>query len=271
VRCDRSIPGRTGLIASRSATKGRAAVFCVTGGIQVGPIAIALAAAFGFHSFWPFRSPTISCATPARLTVAILPGTDFRAQGTVWHQTPRQSSYRPARCLRQGVLTNHASPKMALSMWRCVVFFFHQSSPGAGSVPEALLLRRCQSYRLVVKASVIFHRKPDRTRLAKRKRFAECRNCCSNGSPAWPPFGPCRAPLTPRICVICRSEAEAAGQVLTLLMVLPTRQHTSPRIEAFTWARRRFRYFVFVCGRSPRGRAHYDLCSGVFMGDRLHE
>jgi len=57
------------LIASRSATQGRAAGFASLAGIQGGPIAMRLRQRSDFHScFWSFRSLTISCATPVRLT-----------------------------------------------------------------------------------------------------------------------------------------------------------------------------------------------------------
>jgi len=66
------------LIASRSASQGRAAGFASLAGISSWTYCHALAAAFGLHScFSPFRSPTMLCVTPVRLTCCILPGKHF--------------------------------------------------------------------------------------------------------------------------------------------------------------------------------------------------
>ena len=153
------------LIASRSASQGRAAGFASLAGIQVGTYCHALAAAFGLSQLFlavPVAYDIVRYAGAAYLMY--LAWKAFRASGTVLAPNARLPRYPVGQMFRQGLLTNIPNPKMALFVLALFPQFVH---------PEAGLCVRtdhdtcdaAQSYRAGGQWSGDIHRKPDRTSL----------------------------------------------------------------------------------------------------------
>ena len=83
------------LIASRSASQGRASGLATYAGIAAGTYCHALAAAFGLSQlFWQRPSPTTSCAMPARPTS---PGSPGRRSVPTERHLPRSPACRAIR------------------------------------------------------------------------------------------------------------------------------------------------------------------------------
>ena len=126
------------LIASRSASQGRAAGFATYLGIATGTYCHALAAAFGLSQLFlaaPIAYDVVRYAGAAYL--AFLAWKAFRSNGTTLAPVAGLPRYSQARIFRQGVLTNLLNPKMALFVLALFPQFVH---PEAGSVASQILL-----------------------------------------------------------------------------------------------------------------------------------
>src|ERR1700674_2213965 len=126
------------LIASRSASQGRAAGFASLAGIQVGTYCHALAAAFGLSQLFlavPLAYDIVRYAGAAYLLY--LAWKAFRTNATVLAPTPGLPRYPVGRMFRQGLLTNLLNPKMALFVLALFPQFVH---PEAGAVASQILV-----------------------------------------------------------------------------------------------------------------------------------
>src|ERR1700676_2874212 len=126
------------LIASRSASQGRAAGFASLAGIQVGTYCHALAAAFGLSQLFlavPLAYDVVRYAGAAYLLY--LAWKAFRENGTVAGPNARLPRYPAGQMFRQGLLTNILNPKMALFVLALFPQFVH---PEAGSVAGQIMI-----------------------------------------------------------------------------------------------------------------------------------
>jgi len=155
------------LIASRSASQGRAAGFASLAGIQVGTYCHALAAAFGLSQLFlavPLAYDIVRYAGVAYLLY--LAWKAFRENGTVVAPNARLPRYPAGQMFRQGLLTNILNPKMALFPQ-----FVH---PEAGSVAGQIMILATllNLIGLVVNGLVIFAASRIGRAFAERNRFS---------------------------------------------------------------------------------------------------
>src|SRR5712692_8887705 len=126
------------LIASRSASHGRAAGFASLAGIQVGTYCHALAAALGLSQLFiavPLAYDVVRYAGAAYLLY--LAWQTFRSAGTALAPTSGLHRYPIGVVFRQGLLTNLLNPKMALFV---LALFPQFVRPEAGSVALQIML-----------------------------------------------------------------------------------------------------------------------------------
>ena len=126
------------LIASRSASQGRASGFATLAGIQLGTYCHALAAAFGLSQLFlvvPLAYDVVRYAGAAYLLY--LAWKTFRSTGTVLTSTEGLRRHSIATVFRQGLLTNLLNPKMALFV---LALFPQFVTPETGSVALQIML-----------------------------------------------------------------------------------------------------------------------------------
>jgi threonine/homoserine/homoserine lactone efflux protein len=161
------------LIASRSASQGRAAGFASLAGIQVGTYCHALAAAFGLSQLFlavPLAYDIVRCAGAAYLLYLAWKAF-FLANGTVPTPDARLPRYPVGQMFRQGLLTNILNPKMALFVLALFPQFVH---PEAGSVAGqiVILASLLNLIGLMVNGLVIFTASRIGRAFAERHRFS---------------------------------------------------------------------------------------------------
>ena len=126
------------LIASRSASQGRASGLATYAGIATGTYCHALAAAFGLSQLFlaaPIAYDIVRYAGAAYL--AYLAWKAFRSDGTALAPVTGLPRYSQGRIFRQGLLTNLLNPKMALFV---LALFPQFVQPQAGSVAAQILV-----------------------------------------------------------------------------------------------------------------------------------
>jgi threonine/homoserine/homoserine lactone efflux protein len=126
------------LIASRSATQGKASGFATLAGIQAGTYCHALAAAFGLSQLFlavPLAYDAVRYAGAAYLLY--LAWKAFRSPGTSLATTTGLRRYSVASVFRQGLLTNLLNPKMALFVLALFPQFVHLE---AGNVAVQIMV-----------------------------------------------------------------------------------------------------------------------------------
>jgi threonine/homoserine/homoserine lactone efflux protein len=126
------------LIASRSASQGKASGFATLAGIQLGTYCHALAAAFGLSQLFlvvPLAYDVVRYAGAAYLLY--LAWKTFRSTGTVLAPTDGLRRLSIAVVFRQGLLTNLLNPKMALFV---LALFPQFVRPEQGSVAVQIML-----------------------------------------------------------------------------------------------------------------------------------
>lgn len=126
------------LIASRSASQGRAAGFATLAGIQVGTYCHALAAAFGLSQLFvmvPLAYDLVRWAGAAYLLY--LAWKTFRSEGTALAPTGGLQPVPIRTVFVQGLLTNLLNPKMALFV---LALFPQFVAPEAGSVALQIMV-----------------------------------------------------------------------------------------------------------------------------------
>ena len=160
------------LIASRSASQGRAAGFASLAGIQVGTYCHALAAAFGLSQLFlavPLAYDIVRYAGAAYLLY--LAWKAFWANGTVSGPNARLPRYPVGQMFRQGLLTNLLNPKMALFVLALFPQFVH---PEAGSVAGQIMILATllNLIGLMVNGLVIFTASRVGRAFAERHRFS---------------------------------------------------------------------------------------------------
>jgi len=126
------------LIASRSASQGKASGFATLAGIQLGTYCHAAAAAFGLSQLFlvvPVAYDIVRYAGAAYLLY--LAWKTFRAPGTARATTDGLHRFSIAVVFRQGLLTNLLNPKMALFV---LALFPQFVLPESGSVALQIML-----------------------------------------------------------------------------------------------------------------------------------
>jgi threonine/homoserine/homoserine lactone efflux protein len=126
------------LIASRSASQGRASGFATLAGIQAGAYCHALAAAFGLSQLFlavPIAYDVVRYAGAAYLLY--LAWKTLRSTGTVIAPTVATRRFPIGVVFRQGLLTNLLNPKMALFV---LALFPQFVQPSAGSVAVQIMV-----------------------------------------------------------------------------------------------------------------------------------
>jgi threonine/homoserine/homoserine lactone efflux protein len=126
------------LIASRSASQGKASGFATLAGIQLGTYCHAAAAAFGLSQLFlvvPLAYDVVRYAGAAYLLY--LAWKTFRATGAVLAPTDSARGFSIPMVFRQGLLTNLLNPKMALFV---LALFPQFVRPEAGSVALQIML-----------------------------------------------------------------------------------------------------------------------------------
>jgi len=126
------------LIASRSASQGRASGLATYAGIAAGTYCHALAAAFGLSQLFlaaPIAYDIVRYAGAAYL--AWLAWKAFRSDGTAFAPVAGLPRYSRSRIFRQGLLTNLLNPKMALFV---LALFPQFVRPDAGNVALQIML-----------------------------------------------------------------------------------------------------------------------------------
>ncbi|KJC59078.1 amino acid transporter [Bradyrhizobium sp. LTSPM299] len=126
------------LIASRSATQGRAAGFASLAGIQVGTYCHALAAAFGLSQLFlavPFAYDAVRYAGAAYLLY--LTWQALRSNGASLRPIAALPRFLLPQIFRQGLFTNLLNPKMALFV---LALFPQFVRPDAGAVAGQILV-----------------------------------------------------------------------------------------------------------------------------------
>ncbi|AZO10579.1 MULTISPECIES: LysE family translocator [unclassified Mesorhizobium] len=159
------------LIASRSASQGRASGLATYAGIAAGTYCHALAAAFGLSQLFvaaPIAYDVVRYAGAAYL--AYLAWKAFRSEGTAFAPVAGLPRYSRARIFRQGLLTNLLNPKMALFVLALFPQFVH---PEAGSVAGQILMLATvlNLIGLVVNGLVILTASRIGVALSRRTRF----------------------------------------------------------------------------------------------------
>jgi len=125
------------LIASRSASQGKASGFATLAGIQLGTYCHALAAAFGLSQLFlivPLAYDVVRYVGAAYLLY--LAWKTFRSTGTMLAPTDGLRRHPIGVVFRQGLLTNLLNPKMALF----VLALFPQFVRPEGSVAVQIML-----------------------------------------------------------------------------------------------------------------------------------
>lgn len=143
------------LIASRSASQGRAAGFATLAGIQAGTYCHALAAAFGLSQLFlvvPLAYDIVRYAGAAYLLY--LAWKTIRSDGPAAAPRPDPARRAISTMFRQGLLTNLLNPKMALFV---LALFPQFVQPEAGSVALQIMLLATvlNAFGLVVNGAVI--------------------------------------------------------------------------------------------------------------------
>jgi len=143
------------LIASRSASQGRAAGFATLAGIQVGTYCHALAAAFGLSQLFlvvPHAYDAVRYAGAAYLLY--LAWKTVRSGAATLAPEAGAARHAVGTMFRQGLLTNLLNPKMALFV---LALFPQFVEPEAGSVAVQILLLATvlNAIGLVVNGAVI--------------------------------------------------------------------------------------------------------------------
>lgn len=126
------------LIASRSASQGKASGFATLAGIQVGTYCHALAAALGLSQLFlvvPLAYDIVRYAGAAYLLY--LAWQAFRSSGAVLAPPAGLQRYALGVVFRQGLLTNLLNPKMALFV---LALFPQFVEPAAGSVALQIMI-----------------------------------------------------------------------------------------------------------------------------------
>ncbi|RTM01187.1 MAG: LysE family translocator [Hyphomicrobiales bacterium] len=126
------------LIASRSASQGRASGLATYAGIAAGTYCHALAAAFGLSQLFlaaPIAYDIVRYAGAAYLAYLALRA--FRSDGTPLAPVAGLPRYSRGRIFRQGLLTNLLNPKMALFVLALFPQFVH---PEARAVAGQILV-----------------------------------------------------------------------------------------------------------------------------------
>ena len=126
------------LIASRSASQGKAAGFASLAGIQLGTYCHALAAALGLSQLFvtfPVAYDVVRYIGAAYLLY--LAFKTFRSTGTALSASASMPRYSRLRIMQQGLLTNVLNPKMALFV---LALFPQFIDPQAGSIVVQMLL-----------------------------------------------------------------------------------------------------------------------------------
>jgi len=126
------------LIASRSASQGRAAGFATLAGIQAGTYCHALAAAFGLSQLFllvPLAYDVVRYAGAAYLLYLAWKTVRSSAPATV--AQPDAARHAIGTMFRQGLLTNLLNPKMALFV---LALFPQFVQPEVGSVEVQIML-----------------------------------------------------------------------------------------------------------------------------------
>lgn len=159
------------LIASRSASQGRASGLATYAGIATGTYCHALAAAFGLSQLFlaaPVAYDIVRYAGAAYL--AYLAWKAFRSDGTPLAPATGLPRYSRARIFRQGLLTNLLNPKMALFVLALFPQFVH---PETGSVAGQILVLATvlNLIGLIVNGLVILAASRIGAALSKRSRF----------------------------------------------------------------------------------------------------
>jgi threonine/homoserine/homoserine lactone efflux protein len=143
------------LIASRSASQGRASGFATLAGIQAGTYCHALAAAFGLSQLFvavPLAYDVVRYAGAAYLLY--LAWKTFRSTGTVLAPNAAMRCYPIGVVFRQGLLTNLLNPKMALFVLALFPQFV-QSSAGSVALQIMVLATVLNLIGLLVNGAVI--------------------------------------------------------------------------------------------------------------------
>jgi threonine/homoserine/homoserine lactone efflux protein len=143
------------LIASRSASQGRAAGFATLAGIQAGTYCHALAAAFGLSQLFlivPLAYDVVRYAGAAYLLY--LAWRTIRSSGPATAPRPDSARHATGTMFRQGLLTNLLNPKMALFV---LALFPQFVQPEAGSVALQIMLLATvlNAFGLIVNGAVI--------------------------------------------------------------------------------------------------------------------
>src|SRR5216684_2666369 len=159
------------LIASRSASQGRAAGFASLAGIQVGTYCHALAAAFGLSQLFlavPLAYDVVRYVGAAYLLY--LAWKAFRSNGTAFDPSAGLPRYPVRQMFRQGLLTNLLNPKMALFV---LALFPQFVRPDLGSVAGQVLILATvlNSIGLVVNGLVILTASRIGRAFSQRSRF----------------------------------------------------------------------------------------------------
>lgn len=126
------------LIASRSASQGKAAGFASLAGIQLGTYCHALAAALGLSQLFvtvPVAYDAVRFIGAAYLLY--LAFKTFRSTGTALSASASLPRYSRLQIFRQGLLTNVLNPKMALFV---LALFPQFIDPNAGSIVVQMLV-----------------------------------------------------------------------------------------------------------------------------------
>lgn len=126
------------LIASRSASQGKAAGFASLAGIQLGTYCHALAAALGLSQLFvtlPVAYDVVRFIGAAYLLY--LAFKTFRSTGTALSASASLPRYSRLQIFRQGLLTNVLNPKMALFV---LALFPQFIDPNAGSIVVQMLM-----------------------------------------------------------------------------------------------------------------------------------
>jgi threonine/homoserine/homoserine lactone efflux protein len=159
------------LIASRSASQGRASGLATYAGIAAGTYCHALAAAFGLSQLFlaaPIAYDIVRYAGAAYL--AYLAWKAFRSDGTAFAPVAGLPRYSQARIFRQGLLTNLLNTKVALFV---LALFPQFVRPEAGSVAGQILVLATvlNLIGLVINGLVILTASRIGAALSKRARF----------------------------------------------------------------------------------------------------
>ena len=159
------------LIASRSASQGRASGLATYAGIAAGTYCHALAAALGLSQLFlaaPIAYDIVRYAGAAYL--AYLAWKAFRSDGPAFAPVAGLPRYSRSRIFRQGLLTNLLNPKMALFV---LALFPQFVRPETGSVSGQILLLATvlNLIGLVVNGLVILTASRIGAALSRRTRF----------------------------------------------------------------------------------------------------